>query len=103
MVSEADSPQPACNEQGHPELDQTAQSPIQPDLGCFQGWGIYHLSGQPVPISPPSPQKKIFCNFFPGTEHITAPLSIVCRVQLNTATISEACSDMLQDELKMML
>lgn len=47
--------------------------------------------------------KKIFCNFFPGTEHITAPLSIVCRVQLNTATISEACSDMLQDELKMML
>ncbi|KAK4810053.1 hypothetical protein QYF61_005116 [Mycteria americana] len=35
---------------GHLQLDQVAQSPIQPDLECFQGWGIYHLSGQPVPV-----------------------------------------------------
>jgi len=21
-----------------------------PDLGCLQGWGIHHLSGQPVPV-----------------------------------------------------
>lgn len=54
-----------CNEQGHPELDQAAQSPIQPDLRCFQGWGIYHLSGQPVPVSPPSPQKKKLVKVFP--------------------------------------
>jgi len=41
--------QTTCNEQGHLALDQVAQSPIQPDLECFQGWGIYHLSGKPVP------------------------------------------------------
>ncbi|KAK4831083.1 hypothetical protein QYF61_015281 [Mycteria americana] len=42
--------QPTCNEQGHLQLDQVAQSPVQLDLECFQGWGIYHPSGQPVPV-----------------------------------------------------
>ncbi|KAK4816838.1 hypothetical protein QYF61_023902 [Mycteria americana] len=46
----ASSNQAPCNEQGHLQLDQAAQSPIQPDLECLQGWGIYHLSGQPVPV-----------------------------------------------------
>jgi len=40
--------QTPCNEQGHLSLDQLAQSAVQPDLDCFQGWGIYRLSGQPV-------------------------------------------------------
>jgi len=39
-----------CNEQGHLQPDQVAQSPIQPGLECFQGWGIDQLSGQPVPV-----------------------------------------------------
>ena len=39
--------QPPCNERGHLQLDQVAQSPIQPDLECLQGWGIHHLLGQP--------------------------------------------------------
>jgi len=39
--------QPPCSEQGHLQLDQVAQSPIKPDLECFQGWGTSHLSGQP--------------------------------------------------------
>jgi len=39
-----------CSEQGHLQLDQVAQSPIQPDLECFQAQGIDHLSGQPVPV-----------------------------------------------------
>ena len=39
-----------CNEQGHLQLDRVAQTPVQPDLECFQGWGIYRLSGQPVPV-----------------------------------------------------
>ncbi|KAK4813629.1 hypothetical protein QYF61_014389, partial [Mycteria americana] len=43
------SPTP-LQEQGHLQLDQVAQSPVQPDLEGFQGWGIYHLSGQPVPV-----------------------------------------------------
>ena len=34
--------QPPCNEQGHLQLDQVAQSPVQPGVECFQGWGIYH-------------------------------------------------------------
>jgi len=27
-----------CTEQGHPQLHQCSE-PIQPDLGCLQGWG----------------------------------------------------------------
>ena len=38
------------NEQGHPQLDHVAQSPVQPDLECLQGWGIHQLSWQPVPV-----------------------------------------------------
>jgi len=36
----------SCNEQGHLQLHQVLQSPIQPDLECLQEWGIHHLSGQ---------------------------------------------------------
>jgi len=32
--------QAPCSEQGHLQLGQVAQSPVQPDLECFQGWGI---------------------------------------------------------------
>ena len=42
--------QTPCNEQGHLPLDQIAQSPVQPDLKCLQGWGLHYLSGQPVPV-----------------------------------------------------
>jgi len=31
--------QPPCSEQGHLQLDQVVQSPVRPDLECFQGWG----------------------------------------------------------------
>ena len=37
-----------CTKQGHLQLDQVAQSPIQPELECLRGWSIHHLSGQPV-------------------------------------------------------
>jgi len=42
--------QPHYHEQGHLQTDQVAQSPVQPGLECFQGWGIEHLCGQPVPV-----------------------------------------------------
>ena len=42
--------QPPCNKHGHLQIDQITQSPIQPDLECFQGQGTYHLSGQPVSV-----------------------------------------------------
>jgi len=45
--------QPPCSEQGHLQPDQVAQSPIQPVLEGFQGWGLHCFSGQPVPV---------FCN-----------------------------------------
>jgi len=32
--------QSPCNEQEHLQLDQVAQSPVQPGLECSQGWGI---------------------------------------------------------------
>jgi len=41
--------QPSCSEQGHLQLDQVTQSPIQPGLESFQGWGLHYFSGQPVP------------------------------------------------------
>jgi len=34
--------QAPCSEQRHLQLGQVAQSLIQPDLECFQGWGIYN-------------------------------------------------------------
>ena len=42
--------QASYNKKEYLPLDQVAQSPIQPDLECFQGWGIYHLSGQLVSV-----------------------------------------------------
>ncbi|NXN59955.1 POGZ protein, partial [Rynchops niger] len=42
---------PPCHGQGHLPLDQVAQSPIQPGLKTFQGWGFHPRSGQPVPVS----------------------------------------------------
>jgi len=39
-----------CNEHGHPQLDQVAQSPINPGLECPQGWGFQHTSREPVPV-----------------------------------------------------
>jgi len=52
--------QPPCSEQGHPQLDQIAQSPLQPDHECLQGRDIHHLSGQPVPMPHHSHCKRFF-------------------------------------------
>ena len=35
-------------EQGHLQVDQVAQSLVQPDLKCVEEWDISHLSGQPI-------------------------------------------------------
>jgi len=37
--------QAPCSEQGCLRRDQVAQSPVQPGLECFQGWGLHCLSG----------------------------------------------------------
>jgi len=42
--------QSPCSEQGHLQLDQVAQSPVQPDLERFHVWGVCYLSGNPVPV-----------------------------------------------------
>ncbi|KAK4821804.1 hypothetical protein QYF61_003833 [Mycteria americana] len=39
-----------CHGQGQLPLDQVAQSPMQPGLEHFQGWGIHNFSGQSVPV-----------------------------------------------------
>lgn len=36
------------SEKGQLQLGQSAQSPVQPDLGCLQGWGIQYPSWRPV-------------------------------------------------------
>ena len=48
-----------CIEQGHTQVDQVTQSLVQPGLESLQGWSIYHLSGQPVPV-PHHFHSKIF-------------------------------------------
>jgi len=42
--------QPPCSKQGYFQPDHDAQSPVQPGLECFQGWGLHYFSGQPVPV-----------------------------------------------------
>ena len=44
-------------EQGQPQLNQVAQSLAHPDHECLQGWGIHHISGQPV-LMPHHPHCK---------------------------------------------
>ena len=39
-----------CNEQGHPQLYQVAQSIIQPGLESRQGQGFNYISSQPVSV-----------------------------------------------------
>ncbi|KAK4829553.1 hypothetical protein QYF61_005222 [Mycteria americana] len=58
------SPNP-LQEQGHLSLDQVAQSPTQPDLECFQGWGLRCLSGQPVPVPHHPHLLEGCCKVFP--------------------------------------
>jgi len=55
--------QPTCNEQGHLQTDQGAQSPVQPDPESFHRRGINHLSGQPVPVFHHPHTKYIDHNF----------------------------------------
>jgi len=39
-----------CSKHRYLQLDQVAQSPIQPDLECFHRWGLHCLSGQSAPV-----------------------------------------------------
>jgi len=39
-----------CSKQGHPQLDQVAQSLAQPGLECLQKWGFHHISGQQLKL-----------------------------------------------------
>ena len=48
------------NEQGHAQLDQVAQGPIQPHLESLQGHGIYHISGQSLPVPHHPHCKRLF-------------------------------------------
>lgn len=40
-----------CYGKGCQPLDQVVQGPIQPGLGCLQGWSIHGFSGQSLPMS----------------------------------------------------
>jgi len=53
-----------CSEQGHSQLDQVAQSPVQPDLELHQRQGIHHLSGQTISVLHYLYNKKLSLNYF---------------------------------------
>jgi len=56
--------QPPCSEQGYLQLDQVAQSPVQPGLECFQGWVLHYFDEKSVPVL-----HHPYCkNFLPMTE-----------------------------------
>ncbi|KAK4830138.1 hypothetical protein QYF61_008565, partial [Mycteria americana] len=64
-----------CSEQGHLQLDQVAQGPVQPDLECLQGWGIYHLSRQPLPPEQPQSSHSVLIGeVFHPSDHFCGPL-----------------------------
>jgi len=58
-----------CDEQGHLRLDQVSQSPVHPGLECLQEGGIYHLSGQPVPLPHHPYCKRLFPYNQPKSSH----------------------------------
>ena len=58
-----------CNEQRHLQLDQVAQSLIQPDLECLQGRVIHHVSGQLVQV----PHHSYYKNIFPCIQSKSSP------------------------------
>jgi len=41
--------QPLCSERRHPQVDQVAQSPVQPEVSR----DTHHFSGQPAPVPYP--------------------------------------------------
>ena len=60
----------SCSEQGHLQLDQVAQSPVQPGLECFQGKSrdplIPHLEGDFWGVITPvadALQPRLSCSF----------------------------------------
>jgi len=62
--------QPPCHVQGHLQPDEAAHSPIQPGLEKFQGWGISHCYGQPVPWFCHPRQKKKIIFFLTSSLHL---------------------------------
>jgi len=51
------------NKQGHLQLHQVAESPVQPDLECLQGWGIHHLWAACASVSPKELESTYIINF----------------------------------------
>ena len=96
--------QPPCNDQGHLPLDQVAQSPVQSDLECFQGWGIYHLSGQPVPVfhHPCCKKKKTNkkTSLYPVYIYALFSLKPLLLVLLLQALLKSLCPSFLQAPFK---
>jgi len=56
-----------CNKQGHPQLSQVVQNPIQLVLESLQGCGIHHIPQQPDPhckrLFPYTQPKSSLCKF----------------------------------------
>ena len=52
-----------CNEQGHLQQDQSAQSSALPELECLQERGIQNHSGQPTPVPHHPYHKETFISY----------------------------------------
>ena len=74
-----------CNGQGHLQLEQHAQSPIQPYTEHHQGWGIHHLSGQPVLVPRDPDGKKLLLYIQPISPLFLSETTSLCRITTDPA------------------
>ncbi|KAK4810711.1 hypothetical protein QYF61_007685 [Mycteria americana] len=87
--------QPPCHRQGHLQLNQVTQSPVQPDLECFRGWGLHYLSGQPVPVSH-HPHRKKFLPYIQSTSTLFQ-FKTIAPCTVTTGLVLEGCYKVSQE------
>jgi len=85
-LSRPSSPVP-CHGQGHLQPGQGPQSPVQPGLEWFQGWGISHLAGQP---GPGSQSKKVLSSSWNLPSLSLKPSPLVPSLQALLKSLSPA-------------
>ncbi|KAK4813670.1 hypothetical protein QYF61_017637, partial [Mycteria americana] len=80
--------------QEHLPLDQVAQSPIQPGLKHFQGWGIHNFSGQPVPV-PHHPHSEEFLPYILSKSTTLFQFKAITPCPITTSPCKKSLSSFL--------
>ena len=81
--------QPHCYVQGRQAPDQAAQRHNQHGLECLQGWGIYNLLGQPIPVRHHPLSEKLPPNIQPRPPLSQFKTISHCPITINPCPIVE--------------